>query len=206
MRRARERYGVTTMAVHWLNNKELVFSQGAEKLLANALLETSVVKAVKSHTIHLSHFYCQVPEEFDQNITNGHQEDADEKEEKQEVESVAKGPPKRPPPPVLKTEPDKPNPDTASSATNVHKKEITSLTYLLQYEFCGNSLASAASGFGRDVLDVKLEALLRQWHSSSDVLYAVHPFDGSLLVWTLESLDDPRRTPTLSFSSRLPRV
>jgi hypothetical protein len=31
------------MAVHWLNNKELVFSQGAEKLLAQALIENASI-------------------------------------------------------------------------------------------------------------------------------------------------------------------
>src|SRR5690242_20549446 len=31
------------MAVHWLNNKELVFSQGAEKLLAQALMENASI-------------------------------------------------------------------------------------------------------------------------------------------------------------------
>lgn len=33
------------------------------------------------------------------------------------------------------------------------------------------------------MLDVKLEILLRQWSRSSDVLFTVHPVDGSLLTW-----------------------
>ena len=34
-----------------------------------------------------------------------------------------------------------------------------------------------------DYLDRKLETLMREWHNSTDLLYSIHPLDGSLLVW-----------------------
>lgn len=36
--------------------------------------------------------------------------------------------------------------------------------------------------------DVKLESLLRQWNKSFDVLFSVHPVDGSLLTWLVAYL------------------
>ncbi len=34
-----------------------------------------------------------------------------------------------------------------------------------------------------DALDRKIELLLRDWHNSPDLLFAIHPVDGSFLVW-----------------------
>ncbi|KJH47114.1 hypothetical protein DICVIV_06822 [Dictyocaulus viviparus] len=100
------------LCVHWLNNKELVFSIGAEKLLAEALLSES-----------------EAPHNF---------------------------------------------------------------------PIADESLSS------KDILDVKLEILLRQWSRSNDVLFTIHPVDGSLLIWTVEYLDDLHRQPVISFTSRFP--
>lgn len=38
----------------------------------------------------------------------------------------------------------------------------------------------------KDVLDVKLEMLLRQWNKSIDILFTIHPVDGSLITWLVE--------------------
>ncbi|VDN35508.1 unnamed protein product [Gongylonema pulchrum] len=53
-------------------------------------------------------------------------------------------------------------------------------------------------------MDLKLDMLIREWKRSSDILFAVHPVDGSLLTWTVEWLDDVFRQPTVSFTSRFP--
>ncbi|EGT42387.1 hypothetical protein CAEBREN_13627 [Caenorhabditis brenneri] len=55
-----------------------------------------------------------------------------------------------------------------------------------------------------NILEFKLETLLRQWTNSKDVLFSIHPVDGSLLTWTVEWLDDHFRQPVISYSSRLP--
>lgn len=34
-----------------------------------------------------------------------------------------------------------------------------------------------------DSLDAKIEALLREWHHSGDLLFSIHPIDGSFLIW-----------------------
>lgn len=36
---------------------------------------------------------------------------------------------------------------------------------------------------GSDSLDVKIEGLLRDWHQSPDLLFSIHPVDGSFLIW-----------------------
>ncbi|KAK8379722.1 hypothetical protein O3P69_019607 [Scylla paramamosain] len=53
----------------------------------------------------------------------------------------------------------------------------------------------------------RIEALLRAWHSTSDVLFSIHPVDGSLLVWIVDFLDDypgSFRQAQVSFSARIP--
>ncbi|KAL7077250.1 hypothetical protein ACQ4LE_003475, partial [Meloidogyne hapla] len=57
-----------------------------------------------------------------------------------------------------------------------------------------------------DSIDHKLEGLLRHWVKSCDILFAIHPMDGSLLTWTLEWLDDQWKQPTVSFASRIPEA
>lgn len=34
-----------------------------------------------------------------------------------------------------------------------------------------------------DSLDTKIDSLLRDWHHSPDLLYSIHPIDGSFLIW-----------------------
>ena len=61
-----------------------------------------------------------------------------------------------------------------------------------------------------EALDQKIESLLREWHHSSDLLFSVHPVDGSLLVWVVDFLDEYQpgefRQAQVSFSSRIPNA
>lgn len=34
-----------------------------------------------------------------------------------------------------------------------------------------------------DGLDARIETLLRDWHHSPDLLFSIHPVDGSYLIW-----------------------
>lgn len=36
---------------------------------------------------------------------------------------------------------------------------------------------------GPDGLDARIESLLRDWHHSPDLLFSIHPVDGSFLIW-----------------------
>ncbi|KAG0418413.1 hypothetical protein HPB47_004878 [Ixodes persulcatus] len=74
------------------------------------------------------------------------------------------------------------------------------------------SLATEASAKNAeslgDALDRKIESLLREWHQSPDLLFSIHPVDGSFLVWLVDWLDECSpgsfRQALVSFSSRIP--
>ncbi|CAJ0597034.1 unnamed protein product [Cylicocyclus nassatus] len=65
-------------------------------------------------------------------------------------------------------------------------------------------LKDSIDTFSRNAFDLKLEILLGRWIRSTDVLFAVHPVDGSFLTWTVEWLDDANRQAIVSFTSILP--
>lgn len=134
------------LCVHWLNNKELVFSIGAEKLLTEILQSESDLNR-RSATVSP----CEHPD----------------------------------------------GEDTVPSITVENSDRGEGATTLIG-SICSETPSS------KDMLDVKLEILLRQWSRSSDVLFTVHPVDGSLLTWTIEWLDDLQRQPVVSFTSRFP--
>ncbi|KAL3867333.1 hypothetical protein ACJMK2_044544 [Sinanodonta woodiana] len=61
-----------------------------------------------------------------------------------------------------------------------------------------------------DALDRKIEILLRDWHQNPDMLFSIHPVDGSFMVWHVDWLDEytpySYRQAQISFSSRLPHA
>ena len=61
-----------------------------------------------------------------------------------------------------------------------------------------------------DTLDHRIETILKEWHQNSDLLFAIHPIDGSLLVWVSDFLDEYQpgafRQAQISFSSRIPNA
>ncbi|XP_062554540.1 dmX-like protein 2 isoform X3 [Armigeres subalbatus] len=72
-----------------------------------------------------------------------------------------------------------------------------------------NSLANDGSNIHvTDSLDMKIECLLRDWHHSPDLLFSIHPIDGSYLIWVVEWLDEYHpgsfRQAQVSFSTRIP--
>ncbi|CAJ0959160.1 unnamed protein product, partial [Mesorhabditis belari] len=149
-------------AVHWMNNKELVYSQGAEKLLAETLLSNLLEKRTAS-----------IPE--------------DEAEDEEAADRI--------------------------SSENITSPVSTISTPARQSGTNGSDHST------NDLLDVKLvdemkmdeksvnqsiNQLIDQWMRSNDILFTIHPVDGSLLTWTIEWLDDLHRQPSISFSSRFP--
>ena len=52
-----------------------------------------------------------------------------------------------------------------------------------------SAMSTSSSSFGvqeskiADTLDRQIEGLLRDWHHNPDVLFSIHPVDGSFLVW-----------------------
>ncbi|XP_072393099.1 dmX-like protein 2 isoform X3 [Diabrotica undecimpunctata] len=61
---------------------------------------------------------------------------------------------------------------------------------------------------GSDGVDVRIESFLRDWHHSPDLLFSIHPVDGSFLIWVVEWLDEFHpgsfRQAQVSFSTRIP--
>ncbi|RLU26564.1 hypothetical protein DMN91_000360 [Ooceraea biroi] len=76
-----------------------------------------------------------------------------------------------------------------------------------------NSIATDATStmnHAPDSLDTKIETLLRDWHHNPDLLFSIHPIDGSFLIWHIEWLDeyhpDPPTSANLIFHSYSERV
>lgn len=61
-----------------------------------------------------------------------------------------------------------------------------------------------------DTLDRDIDNLVRYWHKNADLLFSIHPLDGSFLVWLVEWLDEEGpgmfRQPHVSFASRIPHA
>ncbi|KAM9201377.1 dmX-like protein 2 isoform 7-T7 [Dugong dugon] len=58
------------------------------------------------------------------------------------------------------------------------------------------------------LLDRKIEMLLTEWNKNPDMLFTIHPMDGTFLVWHVKYLDEYNpgifRQVQVSFSSRIP--
>ncbi|XP_077146958.1 dmX-like protein 1 isoform X1 [Ranitomeya variabilis] len=62
--------------------------------------------------------------------------------------------------------------------------------------------------FPSSVIDHEIEVLLSEWNKNPDMLFSIHPVDGSLLVWHVDWLDEYQpgmfRQVQVSFSCRIP--
>ncbi|XP_075457257.1 dmX-like protein 1 isoform X2 [Ascaphus truei] len=58
------------------------------------------------------------------------------------------------------------------------------------------------------IIDHQIEILLSEWNKNADMLFSIHPMDGSLLVWHVDWLDEYQpgmfRQVQVSFSCRIP--
>lgn len=63
-------------------------------------------------------------------------------------------------------------------------------------------------GFDASSYKGQLDNLLHKWMTSTDTLFCIHPFDGSLLIWIVDYLDNFKvacyRQVQVSFASRIP--
>ncbi|XP_022097370.1 dmX-like protein 2 isoform X2 [Acanthaster planci] len=59
-------------------------------------------------------------------------------------------------------------------------------------------------------LQKKFDTLLREWNQSPDMLFSIHPIDGSFLLWLVDWVDEAipgvHRQPQVSFSCRIPQA
>uniref|UniRef100_A0A672V457 DmX-like protein 1 n=1 Tax=Strigops habroptila TaxID=2489341 RepID=A0A672V457_STRHB len=75
----------------------------------------------------------------------------------------------------------------------------------------GDEKTTANSSFvplSSAVIDHEIEILLSEWSKNADMLFSIHPMDGSLLVWHVDWLDEYQpgmfRQVQVSFVSRIP--
>jgi hypothetical protein len=59
-------------------------------------------------------------------------------------------------------------------------------------------------------MDLKLDSMMKDWYNSHDMLFCIHPIDGSILIWLVDWLDEymPNgyRQAQISFHARLPNA
>lgn len=169
--------------LHWLNNKEMHFSMQAEILL-HELAKKSVEKD---------------------------QDDVKDQHDDLGLESNIFSECMKKQTPVqkrrlhnndLNEQPSiKLNPQTEIAAPNIIS---------LSKAASANSLTTETITHVPDSLDMKIDCLLRDWHQSPDLLFAIHPIDGSFLIWIVEWLDEYHpsafRQAQVSFSTRIPNA
>lgn len=240
-----------SFVIHWLNNKEMIFTQQAEKLLQQISkkifkAETSAAEAANkmsdnddtdenlSNDEELMNNDNQAPTSTNDNFESemnsstlnaeagkkfrhklcknvGVSKKLKKKKElilKQIQENQQQIPQIHPD----KTSDPDADPDSYSTSAPQVRSSIHTLSsshsnvdLLLNNTPAGTTVTSLG-----DFIDRKFETLLREWHTSYDLLFSIHPVDGSLLVWLVEWLDESCpgsfRQAQVSFSSRIPNA
>ncbi|XP_077514309.1 rabconnectin-3 alpha isoform X3 [Amblyomma americanum] len=189
--------------LHWLNNKEMSFSSATEQLIQELSL-----KALQARR-----------EQHRQQLATQRKaaEEAQDEENREEA-----------------MEPDDPDAAGTSKASWQGRSGLKSLRLgsvattaappeeampasqsVKAFSPASSSASLATEASGKNVeqslgnaLDRKIESLLREWHQSPDLLFSIHPVDGSFLVWLVDWLDECSpgsfRQALVSFSSRIP--
>ncbi|MBN3292668.1 DMXL1 protein, partial [Polypterus senegalus] len=71
-----------------------------------------------------------------------------------------------------------------------------------------NHCSTNTMPFSAAAIDHEIEVLLTEWNKNADMLFSIHPMDGSLLVWHVDWLDEYQpgmfRQVQISFVSRIP--
>uniref|UniRef100_A0A0K0F2N9 DmX-like protein 1 (inferred by orthology to a human protein) n=1 Tax=Strongyloides venezuelensis TaxID=75913 RepID=A0A0K0F2N9_STRVS len=139
------------LTIHWLNNKEIMFNIGFEKILMDSL------------------------KDINESILN--------------EENKFKN---------------KDNLNTDDQVIESGKKSSSGLGPFLADMYSPSM--SSESFICKDSLDLKLDKLLSEWKNENDVLYAIHPVDGSLITWNLFHLDSAENKVENKLISRTPNV
>ncbi|XP_069954424.1 dmX-like protein 2 isoform X5 [Cherax quadricarinatus] len=187
--------GVTTtgeaeqsFVIHWLNNKEMHFTSEAE----NILLEISR-RAMEKETASLDH--------------DRHSEISDPEDPRLRATANVRLGSRTPSHMTSRTRSiDDDDPVSQHSASARSHQPLSAATSSTSIATDVTTATTSALG---DALDRRIEILLRDWHQTSDVLFSIHPVDGSLLVWIVDFLDDypgSFRQAQVSFSARIPNA
>lgn len=186
--------------LHWLNNKEMHFSMQAEAILqelTRKVIEKEQMNNVSSGT---SEHNSDGHDAHDENPPHSHSHNhhSANDEPKRRFGKSHKS--------FSHDESNSEDHLGQSTKSGLHSHHSLSNTTSL------NSLATDHGGAANvpvtDSLDMKIECLLRDWHHSPDLLFSIHPIDGSYLIWVVEWLDEYHpgsfRQAQISFSTRIP--
>lgn len=196
--------------LHWLNNKEMHFSLQAEGIMhemARKFMEKEDVNNIQtgdnSNSEHSDDHHGGVaPDEVKRKLNKmnksmSHEESqhSDEVHPQQQQQhanrshSIGAG---------------------SHGATVPPSHTLSNTTSIQSLMTDGQTAQSGQNGanVGTDSLDMKIECLLRDWHHNPDLLFSIHPIDGSFLIWVIEWLDEYHpgafRQAQVSFSTRIP--
>ncbi|XP_077989498.1 dmX-like protein 2 isoform X2 [Glandiceps talaboti] len=94
-----------------------------------------------------------------------------------------------------------------SSATSGFHEEIPSVDVVSKQASLRPKEPTVPLSF-TETLHASMESLIREWNESADMVFSIHPVDGSFLVWLVEFLDEyipcSYRQVQISFSCRIP--
>lgn len=167
-----------SFVIHWLNNKDMFFTQSAEKILREISL-----KIIQSET-HLAN------SDVGSDTGEADGPDTDQETDGASITTAESNRKFRKPIPQSKKSGkhfnkamshDDVDHDDSIPAASRQSFHTTSSSASLATEMNASNVGNN-SEIG-DLLDRKLEALVREWHSNPDLLFSIHPLDGSLLVW-----------------------
>lgn len=189
--------------LHWLNNKEMSFSSATEQLIQE--LSLKALQARREHQRQQLAAQRKAAEEADAEENQEEGNEPDDPEAAGATKTSWQG---------------------RSGLKSLRLGSVTTTTAAAEDAAPGSqsakafspasssaSLATEASGKNVEqslgnALDHKIESLLREWHQSPDLLFSIHPVDGSFLVWLVDWLDECSpgsfRQALVSFSSRIP--
>ncbi|XP_061395403.1 dmX-like protein 2 [Musca vetustissima] len=175
--------------LHWLNNKEMDFTIQAEAILQELTKKVIHEENQNTHGGNLS--------DHTDNLSNGAQS------KRKYIRTASKS---------VSVDDNSATGDD-SKASNHHMypsgiQNVNSMSNTASLNSLNND--SSLSHQLTDSLDIKIDCLLRDWHQSPDLLFAIHPVDGSFLIWVVEWLDDfypgSFRQAQVSFSTRIPNA
>lgn len=195
--------------LHWLNNKEMHFSLQAEGIMqemTKKLIEKEdlnhLLTGENSNSDHSDEHHGGVaPDEvkrklnkMNKSLSHDESQQSDEVQPQQQQQhanrshSIGAG---------------------SHGATVPPSHTLSNTTSIQSLMTDGQAGQSGANvNVGTDSLDMKIECLLRDWHHNPDLLFSIHPIDGSFLIWVIEWLDEYHpgafRQAQVSFSTRIP--
>ncbi|EDW66250.2 dmX-like protein 2 [Drosophila virilis] len=192
--------------LHWLNNKEMHFT-----LQAEAILQELTKKVIdEENGAHHHHHPVDLPDDA------AHQQQQQQQQQSHQQPHQSSHPHQAPHKKFMRNsksvsvddsgeEYSKYSQHTGATGVGLHLNSMSNTTSQnsLNQDNQGNPITQLV-----DSLDNKIECLLRDWHQSPDLLFAIHPVDGSYLIWVIEWLDDyypgSYRQAQVSFSTRIP--